>query len=218
MSCEFLIKASKFLITSGANAKTTGAIIGFLSPEFAKENYVVPRRNIEEFIKNCVVQLSSKDLPVVDMGCGRRSHKDIVEQTLEISTSGQYMALDHFIGNDEQYRRSGPNVLGSVSRTPLLSDSIGCVICTEVLEHVPNDDDVLTEIHRVLRPGGKLFLTLPGKHIPKHEKRPYQKDYRRYSTEDIKLKLVSCGFQNIEVFDKSLYEMQINIFVTATKI
>jgi len=218
MSREFLAKTTKFLIDSGANAKTTGAIIGLLSGEFVQENYVVPRYNIEEFIKNCIAKLSSRDMPVADLGCGRRNHSAIIEDVLGTAGLEQYVALDHFIGRDELYRESGPNVLGNVSRIPLVSDCIGCVICTEVLEHVPNDDEVLAEINRVLRTEGKLFLTIPGKYIPKHEKLPYQKDYRRYSVDSINLKLSSHGFQNVEISDKSLYGMQLNIFAVASKI
>lgn len=35
------------------------------------------------------------------------------------------------------------------------------VILTQVLEHVPGPEKVLREIHRVLKPGGELLLTVP---------------------------------------------------------
>jgi SAM-dependent methyltransferase len=44
---------------------------------------------------------------------------------------------------------------------PLLDGTIDIVLCTEVLEHVPRPIAVLREIGRVLRPGGRLFLTAP---------------------------------------------------------
>jgi SAM-dependent methyltransferase len=39
--------------------------------------------------------------------------------------------------------------------------SIDVVLCTEVLEHVPEPIAVLHEIGRILKPGGRLFLTVP---------------------------------------------------------
>jgi ubiquinone/menaquinone biosynthesis C-methylase UbiE len=39
-------------------------------------------------------------------------------------------------------------------------------IMIEVLEHVPNDTKALQEIYRVLKPGGKLIVTVPNKLFP----------------------------------------------------
>jgi len=36
-----------------------------------------------------------------------------------------------------------------------------CVFCTEVLEHTVQPFDAVAELHRVLRPGGRLILTVP---------------------------------------------------------
>jgi SAM-dependent methyltransferase len=44
---------------------------------------------------------------------------------------------------------------------PLPDRSFDTVICMEVLEHTLNPDQVLTEIRRVLRPGGALVLSTP---------------------------------------------------------
>jgi SAM-dependent methyltransferase len=35
------------------------------------------------------------------------------------------------------------------------------VVCTEVLEHTLQPFDAIAEIHRILRPGGRLFLSVP---------------------------------------------------------
>lgn len=41
------------------------------------------------------------------------------------------------------------------------SDSIDYFICFHVLEHLPRDAPAITEIHRVLRPGGTAILQVP---------------------------------------------------------
>lgn len=44
---------------------------------------------------------------------------------------------------------------------PFPDRSFDYVFCLEVLEHVPNPFQTLTEIHRVLRDGGSLILSVP---------------------------------------------------------
>lgn len=44
---------------------------------------------------------------------------------------------------------------------PLPSGSIDTVVSCETLEHVPTPRQALAEIARILRPGGRLFLTTP---------------------------------------------------------
>lgn len=46
-------------------------------------------------------------------------------------------------------------------RLPLEADSFQVVICTEVMEHLRFATALLDELHRVLSPGGHLFLSVP---------------------------------------------------------
>lgn len=218
MTQEFSTAVTKFLVESGANAKTTGIIIGTLFPTYAKENYKLPRQNIQNFVLESANKITNSDLPILDLGCGRRNYKNLFSQALDIpETEIEYVAIDHFIGSDDMYKKSGPNVVGSVSKIPLSSESVGVVVCTEVLEHVANDGDVLKEIARVLRQNGKLILTVPGKYIPKHDKLPYQVDYRRYTEVGLSQKLIDAGFSNIIISDRCFNDLQINIFANAVK-
>ena len=46
------------------------------------------------------------------------------------------------------------------------SNSFDTVICIDVLEHVQDMEAVLTEIYRVLRPGGQFVMTAPNEDFP----------------------------------------------------
>ncbi|HEX6143395.1 MAG TPA: class I SAM-dependent methyltransferase [Geminicoccaceae bacterium] len=59
--------------------------------------------------------------------------------------------------------RRGPEVttLGDVTALPMPDASFDAVLCIHVLEHVADDRGAISEIHRVLRPGGFAIITVP---------------------------------------------------------
>lgn len=46
---------------------------------------------------------------------------------------------------------------------PLESQSIDIAICSEVLEHIPDIQKAVNELYRVLKPGGKILISMPNK-------------------------------------------------------
>jgi ubiquinone/menaquinone biosynthesis C-methylase UbiE len=51
-------------------------------------------------------------------------------------------------------------VVASADAVPTIADeSLDAVISTMVMEHVPDEDAYLAEIRRILRPGGRAYLT-----------------------------------------------------------
>jgi SAM-dependent methyltransferase len=55
----------------------------------------------------------------------------------------------------------GGCVNGDGTKLPFADASFDKVIAAEVLEHIPDDGAALAELHRVLRPGGTLAVTVP---------------------------------------------------------
>jgi len=51
--------------------------------------------------------------------------------------------------------------VSEITAIPVPDNSFDVVICTEVLEHVPNPILALTELSRIVRPGGRLLITAP---------------------------------------------------------
>jgi hypothetical protein len=52
-------------------------------------------------------------------------------------------------------------VQGDATRLPFGDGAFDRVIASEVLEHIPDDGAALTELARVLRPGGTMAVTVP---------------------------------------------------------
>jgi SAM-dependent methyltransferase len=55
----------------------------------------------------------------------------------------------------------GPDVIADIQALPFGSEVFDVVKATEVLEHVPDPIQSLTECRRVLKPGGRLVLSIP---------------------------------------------------------
>jgi SAM-dependent methyltransferase len=69
------------------------------------------------------------------------------------------------------------------------------VVCGEVLEHVQDDVDMLIHIHRLLRPGGTLVLTVPLDMRLWNEADVRAGHKRRYTKDEILLKLRDTGYE-----------------------
>ncbi|CAJ1582994.1 class I SAM-dependent methyltransferase [[Mycobacterium] wendilense] len=52
-------------------------------------------------------------------------------------------------------------VVGNALELPYEDGTFDCVIASEILEHVPEDDAAIAELTRVLKKGGKLAVTVP---------------------------------------------------------
>ena len=71
----------------------------------------------------------------------------------------------------------GVDLVGDLHRIPLRDDALDAIVCTGVLEHVEDPNRVVEEFWRVLRPGGRIYASLPflqGYH-------PSPTDFRRFT-------------------------------------
>jgi SAM-dependent methyltransferase len=81
-------------------------------------------------------------------------------RTLDIGAqNGPYAAyFPHRVALDVQ-RGIGVQVIGDAQALGIREASFDVVLCTEVLEHLPEPQRAIDEIFRVLVPGGQLLLT-----------------------------------------------------------
>lgn len=52
-----------------------------------------------------------------------------------------------------------PSVVGDAQEMPFADNSYEVILCSEVLEHIPDPPKAISEMYRVLAPGGLLILT-----------------------------------------------------------
>jgi SAM-dependent methyltransferase len=75
-------------------------------------------------------------------------------------------------------------------------DAIGAF---DVLEHIPEDETVLREVAKALRPGGRLLITVPQHQFLWSATDETAHHVRRYSTSDLRAKTERAGFHVLRV-------------------
>lgn len=78
---------------------------------------------------------------------------------------------------------------------PVEHDHFDSVICNAVLEHVANPVEVVREIHRVLKPGGYLYLVIPFLQ-PEHLD---PTDFQRYTKDGLRKLVADQGFEVVKI-------------------
>lgn len=95
---------------------------------------------------------------IVDLGC---DGGNFTQKMLDL---GEVIGLDissSFIRAGKNRVKKGHFILSDVHSLPLRDGSFNLVTCLEVLEHLPTPERVIAESWRILRQGGKLFISTP---------------------------------------------------------
>lgn len=83
---------------------------------------------------------------------------------------------------------------GSVTQLPASDASVDCVTCTQVLEHVAEDDTAAGEFARVLKPGGHALIAVPQPPAPWPESYHVREGYQ---IEDLDALFIPRGFERL---------------------
>jgi SAM-dependent methyltransferase len=100
------------------------------------------------------------------------------EKTLDLGSSWSPYA-DHFPNrvSCDLEEREGVDVVADAHSLPFENDSFENILCSEVLEHLHTPELAISEMYRVLKPGGSLILTTRFM-FPMHD---VPHDYYRYT-------------------------------------
>lgn len=108
----------------------------------------------------------------------------------------RYVTIDKFLF--EQQEALPDNVefrQATVPPLPYPDESFDCVISFQVIEHIAKDFEFVKEIHRVLRPNGRLILTTPNAPMSL-TRNPWH--IREYRVEELQ-NLLSHFFRQVEM-------------------
>ena len=120
--------------------------------------------------------------PLLDVGCGSKPYQGLFPVP-------RYVGLD--IDSETARKRGVADAFYDGTRFPFGDAEFQSVLCNQVLEHVFQPEPFLQEIRRVLKPGGRLLLTVPFA-WDEHEQ-PH--DFARYSSFGLRALLERNGFR-----------------------
>lgn len=120
---------------------------------------------------------------ILDIGGDRRSGYHVLlkgEHNIEVNNFGVEGA-DHNFDLEEPF--------------PVEDSSYDVVLCINVLEHIYDYRNVLSECHRILKPGGQLIVAVPFL-IRVH---PSPRDYWRYTADTLEKISYEAGFSTVTI-------------------
>jgi len=132
---------------------------------------------------------SAPGATVADIGCGAKPYRQY------FSGSARYFGIDLPVERSANKLEKRADVYADLVRLPIADESFDVVLCTQVLEHVPEPVRVLAEAHRILRTGGMAVLTVP--FLAAEHEEPH--DYLRFTSYGITELMKRCGFEAVSV-------------------
>lgn len=153
-----------------------GGIGIFINP------FYFARKGLARHISELAGNITGKTL---DVGCGSKPYAHLYG-------SEEYVGLE--IDTPENRASKNADYFYDGNRFPFTEAAFDSLVANEVFEHVFNPDRFLDEVSRVLKPGGKVLLTLP--FVWDEHEQPF--DFARYSSFGIKALLERHGFEIVE--------------------
>lgn len=124
---------------------------------------------------------------VLEVGCGNTPYRFLIKHA-------SYTGIDHAVAAEFSCQREGV-VYYRGDAFPVKEESFDLVFHTEVLEHVENPDIFMRNCWSVLRPGGRMFFSVPFSY--RYHYIPY--DYYRYTPSSLKSLCERAGFSDVAI-------------------
>lgn len=156
---------------------------------FLNFNQINRDKFISEFAKTI-----EKNKMVLDVGAGSSPYRSFFEGQVYKTHDFQKLTPNQLL-HKQGYGQI--DYVSDIINIPVENSSFDLILCTEVLEHVPDPIAALKEMSRILKNGGELVITTPlGSHI--HQE-PYH-FYGGFTPFFYKKFLEEFGFKKIDIY------------------
>ncbi len=152
------------------------------NPDIRSPAYLT-RQGLLAAIRHFSPQFSGR---LMDLGCGTKPYRSLF-------TVDEYIGVDY--SNEGHPHEGEPvDVFYDGKTLPFPAEHFDGVFSSEVFEHIFNLEEILAEVHRVMKKGGKMLFTCPFV-ISEHE---VPNDFARYTLFALKHLLEKQGFRVLE--------------------
>jgi SAM-dependent methyltransferase len=132
-------------------------------------------------------RLSDATGSILEVGCGNTPYRFLIK-------NGAYTGIDHAVAAEFSCQRKDV-LYYQGDAFPVKNESFDLVFHTEVLEHVENPDVFMRNCWAALKPGGRMFFSVPFSY--RYHYIPY--DYYRYTPPSLKSLCERAGFGDVAV-------------------
>lgn len=131
--------------------------------------YFIARWHLFKKIRAFAASVSDNK-KILDVGCGNKPYKDLFKNDV-------YAGID-IEGGGHSRSSKKPDKFFDGQSIPYADEEFDIAISTQVLEHAQNPEKLLSEMARVLKRDGVLFLTMP--FVWDEHEEPF--DFRRFTS------------------------------------
>jgi SAM-dependent methyltransferase len=110
-------------------------------------------------------QLAGRHGRHLDLGCSEGDFLAVLQATTPLDCSGADPHPGYLAAVRQKCRDLPVHLLPVNGELCFATGDFDSISLLDVLEHAPDEDRLLAEIHRVLAPGGLLVLTVPQRHV-----------------------------------------------------
>ena len=170
-------------------------LIKLLFKRIANLSKLFSRKGLNTFIKSEVLNLNQrKKYKALTIGAGGETEAFIKNKKYSVDFN-------------RYKRKKKPDIIMDVNNLKFDQNHFDIIFIFEVLEHLPNPQNAIDEIHRVLKKSGKIFLSTP--FILEIHGAP--DDYYRFTPHGLKYLLKK--FNKIEIKERNSYIESINVLL-----